>query len=531
MVTIENHTGRPLPGSILKLLEKMFANYERAVLKSEFTEGLSGSRVFMVRAIRHNSPELPTVVKIDTQKRIEQEYRAYENYIQYKLPRIANIHGTPVHLLDNSHSGLRYELVGNGTFDVESFHTYYQKSDTADIEYVLEQQLFKSLNTLWRNTSERQPELQWQTVYASILPSDLPTRVAAALGSHVDVTAETLTLANGTSLPNPLAALQGLLNHSLDVYVAHTHGDLNLQNILVERQNRNAYLIDFYKSGKTHVIRDLLHLETAVITKLVPEALAKASLAPEAIVPFYERLHCSLLLQSQIQPPPGLEKPFEILRTIRQAAHRLLFNPESWQEYQYGLIFYLLGSFRYDDLNKIPGAKQVAFWGAAVILKTLGEQLRCKEIAIKGVQSEEVDITVSGMYLLNRESKGKNSEASSIVIGNQTIINAPIYGPLLSGSGSINMDAPQPASENKNRKIISTRQLREKLIYYFSISEIKDIAFDLGVDYENLAGATKNDIVRELINLLQRQGRLTELMEIVLKLRPHASWTEVWESE
>jgi hypothetical protein len=491
MVIIENRTERPLTDSINQILRLMFSGYRRLVVKSEFTDGLSDSRVFLIRGIRPDAAELPAVVKIDHVERIQQEYEAYKRYIHNRLPRVARINGEPVYPPGGLEGGLQYELVGSGSFDIASFYAYCQQAETGDIGYVLEAQLFRSLHALWKQRTV-EPEFHLQTYYDAFLPPDLSleyipsfsavpsllepetihaqsasrddlvqvtgfvvqrvakhaarlmlnmpsdiaasyrieisgvpqvetftvgqilhqplagqviqsrsaylrAEVAAVLGPGVDLSAATLTLADGSTLPNPLVALPQLLNQTLDeAYIASIHGDLNLQNILVEPQNRNAYLIDFYKSRRDHVLRDLLHLEMAVTTRLIPESLGKERPTPQRLLLFYERLHCALLSGSEAVPPVGLEKPFAILRTIRQAAHRYLFERDQWAEYQYGLIFYLLGALKFADLNRIAGAKEIAFWGAAVTLKLLQSPPPCQEIAIgmesrgKGISLEEL---------------------------------------------------------------------------------------------------------------------------------------------
>lgn len=66
--------------------------------------------------------------------------------------------------------------------------------------------------------------------------------------------------------------------------------------------------------------------------------------------------------------------------------------------------------------------------------------------------------------------------------------------------------------------------LRDNLNTYFSESELKSLCFDLGIDYENLGGSTKSGKVLELIQMTQRHGRLSELVDLVRQQRPHASW-------
>ncbi len=64
--------------------------------------------------------------------------------------------------------------------------------------------------------------------------------------------------------------------------------------------------------------------------------------------------------------------------------------------------------------------------------------------------------------------------------------------------------------------------LRDILVKYFSDSELRDVCFDLGIDYENLGGDAKAGKARELVAYCQRRNRLAELEATCRRLRPHA---------
>ncbi|MBK8900061.1 MAG: toll/interleukin-1 receptor domain-containing protein [Anaerolineaceae bacterium] len=66
--------------------------------------------------------------------------------------------------------------------------------------------------------------------------------------------------------------------------------------------------------------------------------------------------------------------------------------------------------------------------------------------------------------------------------------------------------------------------LRDNLNAYFSESELRSLCFDLGIEYENLGGRSKSDKVLELILMMQRYGRLQQLIDLVRQQRPHSSW-------
>jgi hypothetical protein len=74
------------------------------------------------------------------------------------------------------------------------------------------------------------------------------------------------------------------------------------------------------------------------------------------------------------------------------------------------------------------------------------------------------------------------------------------------------------------------RLLRENMIAHFSLSELQDLCFDLGIDDENLAGLTKGDKVRELIEYARRTDHLVELVDACRMRRPAVQWGQRIES-
>jgi hypothetical protein len=67
-------------------------------------------------------------------------------------------------------------------------------------------------------------------------------------------------------------------------------------------------------------------------------------------------------------------------------------------------------------------------------------------------------------------------------------------------------------------------RLRKNLTTYFSDTDLREICFDLGLDYQEMPGEDKRMFVVELILHMERRGRLSELISICRQLRPHLSW-------
>jgi len=67
-------------------------------------------------------------------------------------------------------------------------------------------------------------------------------------------------------------------------------------------------------------------------------------------------------------------------------------------------------------------------------------------------------------------------------------------------------------------------KLRQVLVTYFNESELRDLCFDLKIDYETLPGDNKGDKARELVAYSERYGRCADLAQACYRLRPHAPW-------
>jgi hypothetical protein len=68
--------------------------------------------------------------------------------------------------------------------------------------------------------------------------------------------------------------------------------------------------------------------------------------------------------------------------------------------------------------------------------------------------------------------------------------------------------------------------LRQNVIEYFDESDLRDICFDMDIDYENLLGQSKRDKARELVAYCERSHRISELVQKCRELRPQVSWPE-----
>ncbi len=292
-----------LPAADRAVLAALFADYARVAVEGALSGGFSGARVLKVTPFRDGAtPELPTVVKIGAADLIRQEHAAYRRHIRGRLSGIPEVWGEPAFSADGAVGGLRYGLVGAGLFEFVSLARYAESAAPADLAHVLESRVFVHLSTIWRQ-SRLVTDAPLSEAYADFLRPDRSAHFAAALtgmGVAIDLGAATVVAPSGgataptmshTALPNPLAALPDLLARPIPHRIATIHGDLNLENVLVDPDARTVRLIDFSHSREDHVLHDLLRLETGLVTRVLPGKLAAAGLDVSAVIGLYRRLH------------------------------------------------------------------------------------------------------------------------------------------------------------------------------------------------------------------------------------------------
>jgi hypothetical protein len=158
------------------ILQHMFPGYQRVVVKNEFATGsFSGSWVYLTSLIREEIPDLPVVVKIAATSLIQKEWRAYQEFIRGRWPRIAEIKDKPQYDEGGAFGGLYYYHAGEGIDQVVSLRQYcleISPDHLADIQFVLEERLAKIFEYVERNSYPKTEHLL-RALYDPVLPVNL----------------------------------------------------------------------------------------------------------------------------------------------------------------------------------------------------------------------------------------------------------------------------------------------------------------------------------------------------------------------
>ena len=118
-------------------------------------------------------------------------------------------------------------------------------------------------------------------------------------------------------------------------------------------------------------------------------------------------------------------------------------------------------------------------------------------------------IIVTGDYI-----QGDKTEGDDISVGN--ISNSQGIAIGRSSSASV-VQGPADAARRISRggQDPDVAELYQLLIQRFNLQELQDLCFDLGVDYEDLGGTGRKAKARELVQYMQRRGRLDALLQAI----------------
>ncbi len=78
-----------------------------------------------------------------------------------------------------------------------------------------------------------------------------------------------------------------------------------------------------------------------------------------------------------------------------------------------------------------------------------------------------------------------------------------------------------------SQELTPPAQLRENMLAYFEVDDLESLCFDLGVDYSGLPGDGKAAKVVALLEYFGRTGRVPQLLDRCIQLRPNVDWSVI----
>lgn len=141
----------------------------------------------------------------------------------------------------------------------------------------------------------------------------------------------------------------------------------------------------------------------------------------------------------------------------------------------------------------------------------MNEKGNNREADDKKEEGKNTSISISG-DLSGQLGLGGNVVQIGNVSGGKVV-----FGSEASQAGDRESDEMEPRTKVEREQLF---ELRQTLSARYSESELRDLVFDLGLDYESLPGDGKAGKARELVAYCNRHGLIAELAEAIKRGRP-----------
>ncbi len=264
-----------LVAQLLDLFGKLFSNALRVHI-AKLKPGLTGAAIIRVQPTWRHGLGTQYVAKIGRDDKIRTEFERYSTYVDRFLPpnTIAQIKD----VVYSKHVGaLLYTFAENDMVPLKEFDEFYEQNDAKVIVDSL-RNLFEKTCRFWYDNRELKIE-DVQALYYDAFRLDEPKlieRIQVVL-PQFDPNEETFRFDH---LPlealNPIAWLKKYRSECvLRLHRCTTHGDLTGRNIMVD-QTGKCWLIDFYRTYNSHILRDFVILETDIKYRLMKEIRLEA---------------------------------------------------------------------------------------------------------------------------------------------------------------------------------------------------------------------------------------------------------------
>lgn len=306
-----------LAPQVRDLFGKLFSD-ATSLYVTKLKPGLTGAAIVHIKPTWENGLGRSYVAKVGRRDKVETESRRYRENVKRYLPANAV---AEVGVAYTRHLGaLQYEFAETEKVALVEFDEYYEQSSPHRIIESL-QNLFHHTCRYWYDARERKmedlPKIYFEAFHLDEMK--LIGRIQMIL-PQFDPDAETMRFSpDSAPVANPIAWLKKYRAECvLTVYRCITHGDLTGRNIMVDDVGK-CWLIDFYRTFKSHILRDFVILETDLKYRLLPSVSLSEFLRLEEVLLEVERHGEMPDLSDEFSPE--LYKAALVISAVRQIAH------------------------------------------------------------------------------------------------------------------------------------------------------------------------------------------------------------------
>ena len=362
----------PFPEEWQIITRRLYADARRVVLEP-LHGGFSPGKPFRVTAYDKDQRRmLPTVLKIGPTALIEKEILNHQKYVQgYILNNSTTIMGQTT---CGASTGMRYNFVGiSGPESKLDWLTHRFRERPAEELIPLFDEIFTHILKPWYG----QPRWEMIKPYQEHNPLGLFPMVFAAAEAEFGISAQEKTIACpelGLLLPNPYHFLQNEYPARQSAarlwYTGINHGDLNMQNILLDERD-NVYIIDFSETGFRNIVSDFARLEPIFkfeMTRMGSEADMVAFLEMEQALARANSLDevPTLVYRGD---DPAVDKVYRMICRIRKYAKTVVLFESDLIPYLLAMLEWTLPIVAF--VNVTPWAKKAATYSAALLVEQI----------------------------------------------------------------------------------------------------------------------------------------------------------------
>ncbi|MFZ5910874.1 MAG: phosphotransferase [Chloroflexota bacterium] len=281
----------------------------------------------------------PVIVKLARAQKMSIEVERFQSFIHghlkgYFHPFISN----PIILWDIG--GAIYTSLGST--DSHTFSQFYNEASFTDIEYSLRHFFRETWSPLYADAKECENVSLFRE-YCKVWGKEWYERVRKF---HAPNPRDAM----GNELANKIAPIDSIkwLQENMGdkaendksitacTALAVTHGDLHGDNLLID-EHRNAWVIDFERSGEGHVLQDFVELEGDIINRLIS--------AREDLPSFYQ-LCVDVTQSTELKhlenldrfEDPDVKKSMQTISLLRKLAQEITGISDA-RQYLLGLLF------------------------------------------------------------------------------------------------------------------------------------------------------------------------------------------------
>ena len=347
------------------LLGSLFYGARQLWIRKHY-RGLSGSFVMEAHSTWAEGVGQSKIVKIGRRDKTATEEQNYQHHVEPYLPAQ---HATKLNSAYTQHLGaLLYTLFGVEAEDTVNFETYYRQHEPAEILASLHH-LFNGTCQRWYQNRippgyENLRDLYFDTFSLSHQPDRLFNEIRSIRPDYA-LDARTVAFPDlDLELPNPLHWLENDAATVMPVCRSITHGDLHAGNILMNPAG-DCWLIDFYRTEQSHILRDFVELETDIKFRLLEHLPPQEFCQLEQVLVNLERPQQQLTLPPELTA--GTQKAAQVIAGLRTEAWSQLEatqrDPRLIQrEYLTSLLLGTLNILRLRHFKQDPGLQPRREW-------------------------------------------------------------------------------------------------------------------------------------------------------------------------